>query len=586
MIFDEFRFETAQKHSGILNRFHRNDSLLKKKLYNYLPFLVLTNLSSLLLVSVDGLVVGNLVGSSALSSVNMFYPIITMIGVFSVLIATGSATVISTTMGNNDVEELSYQKKAAKVMMILSALIVAVIQIPIVSGLIFAYHLPGDLNRMVWQYGVGVMISMPFGLISTVGVYELQILGKTKMLAVLAAVEGIANLLLDLLFVGALHMGVAGAGYGTAGANLIRCSLTVIYLATQTDIYKSGRATFRLQDVKRILSGGLSETAYSVMLALQNYVMIKILFLVFGESGGVINEVCTFCLSIANVIVMSIQGSARPLAGMFIGAKDTMGVRMLIRRSALLMAVLVGLTSIGVVLMPELFYKIHGVSRIPEGGILSLRLFALCFVLRGINAIFRLYFANRGDNVYSAVITVVGYAILPLFAYVFQFILPTRYDPYLWGAFFLTELIIVISNLRRYFRCVKSDMRAEDAKESVLYLTIAPDEAIDASRELRGYAKANGYPERIAYRAGLCMEEMVAYAHAANGDDGVNTQIMVRFLTDTCVFMIIDDGECIMLNEDHESKDLISNYALIKKIAKEINYQYVLNLNYSVFTFQ
>ena len=43
----------------------------------------------------------------------------------------------------------------------------------------------------------------------------------------------------DLFFIGTLHLGVAGAGYGTACANVIRCSATVIYLARATDIYKS-----------------------------------------------------------------------------------------------------------------------------------------------------------------------------------------------------------------------------------------------------------------------------------------------------------------------------------------------------------
>ena len=81
---------------------------------------------------------------------------------------------------------------------------------------------------MMRQYAYGIMISLPFGLISTVGVFQLQIAGKMKALVKLSAMEGITNLLLDLLFVGAMDMGVAGAGYGTAAANVLRC-LTTVY---------------------------------------------------------------------------------------------------------------------------------------------------------------------------------------------------------------------------------------------------------------------------------------------------------------------------------------------------------------------
>ncbi len=48
----------------------------------------------------------------------------------------------------------------------------------------------------------------------------------------------------------------------------------------------------------------------------------------------------------------------------------------------------------------------------------------------------------------------------------------------------------------------------------------------------------------------------------------------------------MDDGECILLNEDDESKELALNYSLIRKIASSVSYQYLLNMNYTVFTFE
>ena len=48
----------------------------------------------------------------------------------------------------------------------------------------------------------------------------------------------------------------------------------------------------------------------------------------------------------------------------------------------------------------------------------------------------------------------------------------------------------------------------------------------------------------------------------------------------------MDDGRCIMLDEDEETKELTTNYSLIRKIAVSVNYQYILNLNYTVFCFE
>lgn len=564
-------------------RFKRDDSLLKRKLYSYLPFLFLTNLSSFLLVSVDGLVVGNLVGSSALSSVNVFFPVTTAIGVFSSLIAIGISTMISTAMGNNEIDEIPYLKKAARTTMIAAALIIAVIQIPVGYGLLYTYDLSPEFKRMVWQYGIGIMIATPFGVVSNVGVYEMQILGKAKMLALLAGIEGGLNLVLDLLFVGTFDMGIVGAGLGTAVANMVRCSITVLFLAKKTDIYRCGDVKLRLKDVRLLLTSGVSESAYSLMVSLQSYFMIRILLMVFGESAGVINEVCMFCLCIVNVIILSIQGAARPLAGIFTGAKDLPAVRMLIQKCVILMTVLAGSVTLIALFATEFFFIIHGITDIPEHGIMSLRLFSLCFVFRAIDAIFRLYLASQKDNTYSTTVTVLAYAVLPVLAFVIQLFLPA---PFLWTAYLITELVVFAANLSRYVYWIRKGSKAEMPDEQAIYLSVAPEDAIEAKREVREYAKKHGISERLAYRAALCMEEMVYYAKATAGNKEVDTQVTLRFYTDSCIFAIIDDGQCIVLNEDNASKEIITNYGMIKKIARSVSYQYILDLNYTVFTFQ
>lgn len=228
---------TRQERSEIRERFKRENTLINSKLRNYLPIMILTNLSVLLLVSVDGVVVGNLLGEEALSSVNIFYPATVLIGVASDIIAIGSCTCLSLRMGKSDKEGLLRIKHASLVTMLIAAVVTGLIQIPVITWLIQSYHLSPAMHSLTWQYATGVMISMPFGLISTTGAFQLTIVGKMKTIMVLSGVEGIANLMLDLFFVKTLGLGVAGAGYGTACANVIRCAITVICIARYTDIY-------------------------------------------------------------------------------------------------------------------------------------------------------------------------------------------------------------------------------------------------------------------------------------------------------------------------------------------------------------
>ena len=54
------RHTFESKRQKILKRFKRTDSLVTKKLLAYIPVMIFTNLSTLLLISIDGIVVGNL----------------------------------------------------------------------------------------------------------------------------------------------------------------------------------------------------------------------------------------------------------------------------------------------------------------------------------------------------------------------------------------------------------------------------------------------------------------------------------------------------------------------------------------------
>ena len=51
-------------------------------------------------------------------------------------------------------------------------------------------------------------------------------------------------------------------------------------------------------------------------------------------------------------------------------------------------------------------------------------------------------------------------------------------------------------------------------------------------------------------------------------------------------FPNLDDGKCIALDKNEVSRKLITdNYELLRKLAKSVEYQYILNMNYTRFTF-
>ena len=571
------------ENNNIETLFPRKGTLTGRKLREFIPIMILTNMSVFLMSTVDGLVAGNLVSEKALASINIFFPALVILTVISALIESGSATSLATSMGKNDIQAIRHTKAAVRFTMIGGAVFTAIIQFPIIFAVISSYNLSPEVKEMTWQYAIGLMTTMPLGLISSVNSYQLQIIGKMRMLMVLSIVEGVLNVFFDLFYVLVLHLGVVGIGFGTATAAFTRCMITLVYVIKKTDIYRCQGAKARWSDIKDIIYCGSPDAANMLMLAMQNYFMMRIILAGFGDDGGAIKGVCSFAFNIANIAILGLMGSMRPLAGLYAGAEDTKAIQNLLRQCFAVCIILVGSITLIVELFPSLFFRLNGVTDIPEGGLMSIRLFALYFVFKGIDSLFRLYFANRKDSLAATGLTIIGNATLPFFAFILSTLLSA---PFLWLGYLMMELLTFLLSLARYLWWLKRDQRVIDPSEKVLYLGVRPEDAIDASRMIRKFADENGCSSKIAYRMALCMEEMVAYVVQSQKHNDINIMIMARFRPDEGIFCMIDDGKCIALDEDMETTELITdNYGLMKKLARSVEYQHILNMNYTILRF-
>ena len=602
------RTEMEEKKTGGVAKYRRMGDLSMRKLKEYIPAMLMTNLSTLLLVTVDGVVAGNLVGKDALASINIFAPVSILVGSLSMLVSSGISISISTAMGKNDPEELDRVKGVSLRVMILAAATASVLQIPLVWMILTSYGLSPEMFAMTMQYAVGIMICTPLGIISVTGTYQLQIAGKMKILMRLSAMEGVANLLFDLFFMGVLDIGVGGAGYGTACANLLRCSATVLYIYRYTDMYRSNTKKITAADALKVIGVGVPDATHSIILALQSYLVMKIILAALGTDGAVIKGVCSLCYSLTNVITSGVSGSMRPLMGLYTGADDREGVSILMKQGVKLDVIGGGLAVLLIELRPDWFFAINGVRDIPEGGTLGVRLFALVLVVGAVNTLLRMYLTNRKDSAFATMLTIVCNATLPVYAFLLWKSAPA---PYIFLAYLLTDLTVFAASYARYRKWMEHDRQEleKNGEDIVLNMTVGHDDAVEASRQIRKFADEHGIKEKISYRVALCMEEMVAYVkeaettgtkarfgalgHSPDGrtddrhDSGLNVDVVVRFKgKDEAVFVTMDSGRCIALDKDEEAEKLITdNYGLLRKLAKSVEYQYILDLNYTRFTF-
>ena len=588
--------------------FKRDGFLMRRKIAEYLPVMTITNLSNLLLVSVDGIVVGNILGKDAFASVNIFGPVISLIGAITALASTGISTSLARAIGSNKQEEINRVRGASFQFIIFMAIFMSIIQFPLVKLIIDSYKLSPEMSKLVWEYATGIMICTPLGLVSAVGVYQLQTIGKMKIIMRLSVMEGISNLILNLLFVGALNLGVAGAGYGTACSNLLRATATAIYISRYTNIYKSDGYKANIKDFIEIIRTGMPEFTYLLITTIQAYCMMKILLAAYGTDGGVMKGVAAFCLSLTNVLAGGLQSSMRPLVGLLSGADDKVGLSELMESGFRLCALGGSACILVVMLFPTFFYSVNGINEIPDGGIEALRIFSLFFLAKGFNVLIDLYLANQKDTVFVSRLNIIGYSLLPAIAFAIFKMAP---GPWLWFSYVITESIISVVLYLRYRWWKNKDIQEDYGSEEnlALYMTVTPDKAVTASKAIREFAGNHEIDSKIANNVSLCMEEMVAYADSTKdsnkfrqhikekiykiGDDlnipigRFSVQTMVKFKgKDKAKFTMLDDGHQIKLDASEEERKLTTNnYELIKRLAKSFEYQYILDMNYVTIEF-
>ncbi|MBR0038674.1 MAG: MATE family efflux transporter [Lachnospiraceae bacterium] len=569
--------------NNIEKKYKRKDSLIRMKYFEYIPVLYIMNLSTLLLMAVDGLVVGNLMGPDALAAVNVFAPISVLLSAYIAIIVNGIADGYSGTLVENNREKINHSKKAVLVVVVVSALVLSLIQIPIAHLIIHSYELDGALYALARTYASAMLISMPFRLVSDVGAGLLKEFGRMKVLLVLAILEAMINLVLDIIFVRYFNLGLYGTGVATVVACATRAIITIIYFKTKTDMLDLEQARVKWQYVKEIVVGGFPYTVGVLSSALHSYLMLKLVIYLFGSDGGVIMGVCNLCTSLATVFIVSCADSNGPLMGIFLSIGDRIAMRDAMKIAVRQILVCVGFLVLIVELNPEWFYYIHGVKEIPEYGVIALRFNALFYIFLGCNTLFEAYFIDRKHARISMRHTFYGDMIIPVLA----FLLYKMFGkPYLWLSDFIVESTILLLYLRHYFIIVVKEELNEIKNSDILYLEVEPDEAANASKSLDQYAEDNNYSKVLSNHLALCMEEMVEYAKKSQNRLEIHIQIVINFFKNGARFVMLDDGKRLNFDKVKDRSEIVTNnYELVKKLSKSYEYQYILNMNHTTLEF-
>lgn len=263
-----------------------NEHFTYKKLIRFtLPSILMMIFTSIYGV-VDGFFVSNYVGAEAFASVNLIMPVIIILSAVGFMIGTGGNALVAMTLGQHD------ERRANE---IFSMLIYILIFLGICLSIAMAFFMPkmarilGATDIMIDDcviYGRISMVSLTFFMLQTSFQSFMVTAARPHFGLYITIAAGVTNMVLDLVFVGILGFGVAGAAWATVASEIVGGSIPLIYFIipnkSKLNLVKAG---FKIRPLIKVLSNGASEFMTIISSSFVNMLYNLQLMKIAGEKG-------------------------------------------------------------------------------------------------------------------------------------------------------------------------------------------------------------------------------------------------------------------------------------------------------------
>ena len=243
----------------------------KNILYFSIP-LILGNLLQQLYNTADSIIVGNFVGSEALAAVGSSTSLIYLLIAFSQGAAVGAGVVVAQFIGAKD-NKSTYD--AVHTAFFIATVLGIVLT---VGGVIFSptilrlMNTPDDVIKDSVTYLRLYSCGLIFNVVYNMAAGILNAAGNSKRSLIYLAYASVTNIVLDLILIGVLKMGVAGAAIATDISQVVSCMLAMKFLMNISENYRVNirQISFNKKMAKRVIKIGLPTGIQNMVISFSN----------------------------------------------------------------------------------------------------------------------------------------------------------------------------------------------------------------------------------------------------------------------------------------------------------------------------
>ena len=367
---------------------------------------------------VDGFFISNFAGSDAFAGMNIIWPAFALVGSLGMMVGSGGSALVSKTFGEGDPERANRIFSMLVRLTLIIGTISAVLMFIFASRISTALGADETLLPYATVYGRILISMLPFYMIQVAFQPFYMVAERPELGTVMSIACGLANIVLDALFVVVFKWGLTGAAIATAISYLVGGLYPLCFFSskrnnTQLKFVRNG---FDLNSIFKSCSNGLSEfvgnSALNVISICYNLQLMKYI----GPDGVSAYGIVMYVGFIFAAVFIGYNMGITQVIAFNYGAGRREELTSILHKSMVIITasgvILTSLAEISAPLIARCFFSYD--ADLCSLTVHATRIYMLSFLLCGFNMFASAWFTALNNGVVSAVVSFIRTLVLEM----------------------------------------------------------------------------------------------------------------------------------------------------------------------------
>lgn len=369
---------------------------------------VIMMISLSMYIIVDGMFVSRLIGTTALSAVNMVYPVICAEMAVAVMIATGGSAIVAKKLGEGKQKEAQNNLSFLIMIEVLIGIMIAIFGNIFIDEIIAFLGVSSVQAPLSITYARIIFTFAPAFFLQTAFQTFLVTAGKPTLGLILTIAAGVVNIVLDYIFMAPLHMGIQGAAIATGiGYCIPAIAGSLFFLTAKQNPLHFVKPKFDRHVLLQSCTNGSSEMVTNLANAATTFLFNYTLMQFYGEDGVASITIILYFQYIFTALYFGYSNGIAPIISFKYGNGDKEQLQSIFKSSIyfLIISSIISNLIIHLLVRQALVIFTAIDSNVYNIALYGFSIYSLAFVIMGLGIFSSAMFTAFSDGKTSAIIS-------------------------------------------------------------------------------------------------------------------------------------------------------------------------------------